>query len=82
MSIQTSIIIVWYSNHLNKNIFLLTELELEESPKWKALTEVLDEIKELNKKTEGKPGRVVIAAYDERTCVQLKEVSFVVFVFF
>ena len=47
----------------------------EESPKWKALKEVLEEIKETNNRIVGKPGRVVIAAYDDRTCVQIKEVS-------
>ncbi len=49
------------------------EPQLEESPKWQALTEVLEEIKDLNKQ-DTNPGRVVIAAQDDKTCAQLKEV--------
>ena len=59
---------------LSKQFYTVVEPVLEESPKWKALTEVLDEIRDLNKKCEGKPGRTVVAAYDEKTCIQLKEV--------
>ncbi len=59
---------------------------LEESPKWAALKEILEEIKQIqNDNAAGKSdeertaqahtGRVVIAAQDEKTCSQLREVS-------
>lgn len=50
-------------------------LVLEESPKWKLLSEVLDEIERDDAKNESKlgPGHVLIAAYDERTCSQLRD---------
>lgn len=49
---------------------------LEESPKWEALRDILKEIKKENKNlgTEEEPGTVLIAAEDDRTCSQLKEV--------
>ncbi|XP_067027511.1 DNA repair endonuclease XPF-like isoform X2 [Acropora muricata] len=50
-------------------------LVLEESPKWKLLAEVLEEIEQDDTKNESKigPGHVLIAAYDERTCSQLRD---------
>lgn len=53
-----------------------TEPVLEESPKWEALRDILKEIKKENKNlgTEEEPGTVLIAAEDDRTCSQLKEV--------
>ncbi|XP_073228243.1 DNA repair endonuclease XPF-like [Porites lutea] len=51
------------------------EFVLEESPKWKLLADVLEEIERDDAKTEEKlgPGHVLIAAYDERTCSQLRD---------
>ncbi|KAM9832414.1 DNA repair endonuclease XPF [Neosynchiropus ocellatus] len=49
------------------------ELVLEKSPKWDALTEVLQEIEKENKSTNGEPGRVLICASDDRTCAQLQQ---------
>ncbi|XP_030068380.1 DNA repair endonuclease XPF isoform X2 [Microcaecilia unicolor] len=51
------------------------ELVLESSPKWEALSEVLQEIERENKESDalGGPGRVLICASDDRTCAQLKE---------
>lgn len=49
------------------------ELVLERSPKWEALTEVLEEIENENKSSEHKPGRVLICASDDRTCAQLHQ---------
>ncbi|XP_060605869.1 DNA repair endonuclease XPF-like [Ruditapes philippinarum] len=48
---------------------------LEACPKWEALAEVMEEISEHNKKADEKigPGRVLIAAEDDRTCSQIKE---------
>ncbi|XP_048584311.1 DNA repair endonuclease XPF isoform X2 [Nematostella vectensis] len=47
---------------------------LEESPKWKLLADILKEIEEDNEKNKNLgPGHVLVAAYDERTCYQLKE---------
>lgn len=54
-----------------------TEPVLEESPKWEALRDILKEIKKEKKNsggTEEEPGTVLIAAEDDRTCSQLKEV--------
>eukprot|EP00794_Sanderia_malayensis_P007975 gene7975-8834_t len=51
---------------------LIDFLEIEESPKWKALSEVLEEIKTDSQKAEV-DGRTLIAASDERTCSQLRE---------
>ena len=59
---------------------------LEECPKWHALKEVLEEIESYNSQPEGAGpetdeklgmgrGRVLVAAADDRTCNQLKEVS-------
>lgn len=44
-------------------------------PKWKALSDVLKEIREENGKLEGdkEQGRVLIAGEDDRTCSQLRE---------
>ncbi|XP_043945344.1 DNA repair endonuclease XPF [Protopterus annectens] len=52
------------------------ELILEKSPKWEALTDVLQEIEKENKNSEalGGPGRVLICASDDRTCCQLQEI--------
>ncbi|GAA6219934.1 DNA repair endonuclease XPF [Lates japonicus] len=49
------------------------ELVLEKSPKWEALTEVLQEIEKENKSSEHEPGRVLICASDDRTCAQLQQ---------
>ncbi|XP_047464164.1 DNA repair endonuclease XPF [Mugil cephalus] len=49
------------------------ELVLEKSPKWEALTEVLEEIEKENKSTQHEPGRVLICASDDRTCAQLQQ---------
>uniref|UniRef100_A0A8C9XJ93 DNA repair endonuclease XPF n=1 Tax=Sander lucioperca TaxID=283035 RepID=A0A8C9XJ93_SANLU len=49
------------------------ELVLEKSPKWDALTEVLQEIEKENKSSEDEPGRVLICASDDRTCAQLQQ---------
>ncbi|XP_072024102.1 DNA repair endonuclease XPF-like [Amphiura filiformis] len=48
------------------------ELALEESPKWRTLSEILDEIKDENDQTDD-VGRVMVCASDDRTCAQLKE---------
>lgn len=49
---------------------------LEECPKWKVLSEVLEEIEKDDKDFQkgGEPGKIVVAAQDERTCSQIKEV--------
>uniref|UniRef100_A0A3Q0RCE3 DNA repair endonuclease XPF n=1 Tax=Amphilophus citrinellus TaxID=61819 RepID=A0A3Q0RCE3_AMPCI len=49
------------------------ELVLEKSPKWEALTEVLEEIERENKSSQYEPGRVLICASDDRTCAQLQQ---------
>ncbi|XP_056221358.1 DNA repair endonuclease XPF [Seriola aureovittata] len=49
------------------------KLVLEKSPKWEALTEVLQEIERENKSSEHEPGRVLICASDDRTCAQLQQ---------
>ncbi|XP_037318967.2 DNA repair endonuclease XPF [Pungitius pungitius] len=49
------------------------ELVLENSPKWEALTEVLEEIERENKSSQQEPGRVLICASDDRTCAQLQQ---------
>ncbi|XP_061823275.1 DNA repair endonuclease XPF isoform X2 [Nerophis lumbriciformis] len=49
------------------------ELVLEKSPKWEALTDVLQEIERENKSSPLKPGRVLICASDDRTCAQLQQ---------
>ncbi|XP_067345047.1 DNA repair endonuclease XPF isoform X2 [Channa argus] len=49
------------------------ELVLEKSPKWAALTEVLQEIERENKSSHIEPGRVLICASDDRTCAQLQQ---------
>ncbi|KAM4624435.1 DNA repair endonuclease XPF [Polymixia lowei] len=49
------------------------ELVLEKSPKWAALTEVLQEIEKENKNSVHEPGRVLICASDDRTCAQLQQ---------
>lgn len=49
------------------------ELVLEKSPKWEALTEVLQEIEKENKSSQHKPGCVLICASDDRTCAQLQQ---------
>ncbi|XP_028264218.1 DNA repair endonuclease XPF [Parambassis ranga] len=49
------------------------ELVLEKSPKWDALTEVLEEIERENKSSQQEPGRVLICASDDRTCAQLQQ---------
>nr|XP_033466825.1 DNA repair endonuclease XPF [Epinephelus lanceolatus] len=52
---------------------LKRELVLEKSPKWEALTEVLQEIEKENKSPQHEPGRVLICASDDRTCAQLQQ---------
>lgn len=64
---------------MNKNLGFLSIKDvpnLEACPKWEALLEVLDEIGEHNNKADKKygPGRVLIAAEDDRTCAQIREV--------
>nr|XP_040032450.1 DNA repair endonuclease XPF isoform X1 [Gasterosteus aculeatus aculeatus] len=49
------------------------ELVLENSPKWEALTEVLQEMERENKSSQQEPGRVLICASDDRTCAQLQQ---------
>ncbi|XP_069012118.1 DNA repair endonuclease XPF [Embiotoca jacksoni] len=49
------------------------ELVLEKSPKWEALTEVLEEIERENKSSQQEAGRVLICASDDRTCAQLQQ---------
>ncbi|KAM9424119.1 DNA repair endonuclease XPF [Pholidichthys leucotaenia] len=49
------------------------ELVLEKSPKWEALTEVLEEIERENKCSQHQPGGVLICASDDRTCAQLQQ---------
>ncbi|XP_022786619.1 DNA repair endonuclease XPF-like isoform X3 [Stylophora pistillata] len=50
------------------------ELVLEESPKWKLVSEVLEEIERGDADNDKLgPGHVLIAAYDERTCSQLRD---------
>ncbi|KAK9530667.1 hypothetical protein VZT92_012155 [Zoarces viviparus] len=49
------------------------DLVLEKSPKWEALTEVLQEIERENKSSQHDPGRVMICASDDRTCAQLQQ---------
>ncbi|XP_030852545.1 DNA repair endonuclease XPF [Strongylocentrotus purpuratus] len=46
-------------------------LLLEENPKWRMLSEVLEEIRQEN--TGDTSGRVLICASDDRTCAQLRE---------
>ncbi|XP_077359190.1 DNA repair endonuclease XPF [Festucalex cinctus] len=48
-------------------------LVLEKSPKWEALTDVLQEIEKENKNSQHEPGRVLICASDDRTCAQLQQ---------
>ena len=47
------------------------ESSIESSPKWDALSKILDEIEEENHSNES--GRVLICASDERTCYQLRQ---------
>ncbi|CAL9698808.1 unnamed protein product [Knipowitschia caucasica] len=49
------------------------ELVLEKSPKWGALTEVMQEIEKENQSSNQEPGRVLICASDDRTCSQLQQ---------
>ncbi|XP_041830611.1 DNA repair endonuclease XPF [Melanotaenia boesemani] len=49
------------------------ELVLEKSPKWEALTEVLEEIERENNSSQHGQGRVLICASDDRTCAQLQQ---------
>lgn len=55
------------------SIVVTRELVLETSPKWEALTEVLQEIEKENKSSEHEAGRVLICASDDRTCAQLQQ---------
>ncbi|XP_066301514.1 DNA repair endonuclease XPF-like [Branchiostoma lanceolatum] len=48
------------------------DLRLEENPKWTALWDVLQEVRDENTKL-GQQGSVLIAASDDRTCSQIKE---------
>uniref|UniRef100_A0A803YNV6 DNA repair endonuclease XPF n=1 Tax=Meleagris gallopavo TaxID=9103 RepID=A0A803YNV6_MELGA len=58
-----------------ENSELKRELVLESNPKWEALREVLNEIENENKNSEGLggPGQVLICASDDRACAQLRE---------
>uniref|UniRef100_A0A1A8LIT1 DNA repair endonuclease XPF n=1 Tax=Nothobranchius pienaari TaxID=704102 RepID=A0A1A8LIT1_9TELE len=49
------------------------ELVLEKSPKWQALSEVLEEIEKENTNSQHELGRVLICASDDRTCAQLQQ---------
>ncbi|XP_068161430.1 DNA repair endonuclease XPF [Antennarius striatus] len=49
------------------------EMVLEKSPKWEALTEVLQEIEKENTNSQHEPGPVLICASDDRTCAQLQQ---------
>ncbi|XP_070845942.1 DNA repair endonuclease XPF [Chaetodon trifascialis] len=49
------------------------ELVLEKSPKWEALTEILQEIERENKSSQLEAGHVLICASDDRTCAQLQQ---------
>uniref|UniRef100_H3D5V9 DNA repair endonuclease XPF n=1 Tax=Tetraodon nigroviridis TaxID=99883 RepID=H3D5V9_TETNG len=49
------------------------KLVLEKSPKWEALTEVLQEIERENKSSQHGQGHVLICASDDRTCAQLQQ---------
>ncbi|XP_022100212.1 DNA repair endonuclease XPF-like [Acanthaster planci] len=51
------------------------ELNLEENPKWKVLSEIMEEIKQESTamKSEFNSSRILICASDDRTCAQLKE---------
>ncbi|XP_028990797.1 DNA repair endonuclease XPF [Betta splendens] len=49
------------------------ELVLEKSPKWEALTEVLEEIAKENNSSQIAAGRTLICASDDRTCAQLQQ---------
>ncbi|TWW81531.1 DNA repair endonuclease XPF [Takifugu flavidus] len=49
------------------------ELVLEKSPKWEALTEVLQEIERENRSSQHEQGHVLICASDDRTCAQLQQ---------
>ncbi|CAJ1080668.1 DNA repair endonuclease XPF [Xyrichtys novacula] len=57
----------------SSNLEVKRELVLEKSPKWAALTEVLQEIERENKSSQHEPGRVLICASDDRTCAQLQQ---------
>ncbi|KPP65195.1 DNA repair endonuclease XPF-like, partial [Scleropages formosus] len=57
----------------NNTVEIKRELVLEKSPKWEALTEVMQEIERQNSSCEEGPGRVLICASDDRTCAQLRE---------
>ncbi|PIK43490.1 putative DNA repair endonuclease XPF isoform X3 [Apostichopus japonicus] len=48
------------------------KLVLEENPKWRLLAEVLDEVKEENKKSD-ETGHIMVCASDDRTCAQLRD---------
>jgi len=58
-------------------------VDLEECPKWTALKEALEEIDEDHRSAlaadpadlEGRPVRVLVAAEDDQTCAQLREVG-------
>ena len=68
-------------NTLNDHLLSAVTKELpalEECPKWAILKDVLAEIEENNKSadTELGTGCVLIAAQDDRTCSQIKEVSY------
>uniref|UniRef100_A0A665TJL1 DNA repair endonuclease XPF n=1 Tax=Echeneis naucrates TaxID=173247 RepID=A0A665TJL1_ECHNA len=58
---------------LSSGLEVKRELVLEKSPKWEALTEVLQEIERENKSSQHKPGRVLICASDDRSCAQLQQ---------
>lgn len=49
-----------------------TDGELEASPKWEAVTQILEEIEQESKETDA--GKVLICASDERTCFQLRQI--------
>nr|XP_057917292.1 DNA repair endonuclease XPF isoform X2 [Doryrhamphus excisus] len=60
-------------NHPSSTSGVKRELVLEKSPKWDALTDVLQEIEKENKSSQCEQGRVLICASDDRTCAQLQQ---------
>ena len=63
---------------LDLNKMLFSDPFLEECPKWGVLKEVLEEIEEENQRMEAGveqgAGAVLVAANDDRTCNQIREV--------
>lgn len=61
-------------NDSNQSEQTSEDIVLEECPKWSALSDIMKEIEEENEQAgDLGPGRVLIAAEDDRTCSQIKE---------